>query len=123
MHFIKNSILLLGAILPLIAAVPVPDAAAAPVRKIPGKYIVKFREGTDVQAHTSWVAGVHKRNLAKRDANAEGEAPAGIQKVYRAFTGYSGSFDDATIKEIEASEDVRFSSLEFTHRPKLLTGQ
>jgi hypothetical protein len=74
MYFTKQTILLLGAFLPFISAVPVPDAApqpvAAPVEKIAGKYIIRVKPGVDVQAHTAWATDIQKRsNLRKREVN------------------------------------------------------
>src|SRR6186713_2304612 len=110
MQFTKNLLLLLGAVLPFAATAPV--AAPAPQKEtIAGKYIVVLKEGiapAAVQAHTAWVTDLHKRSLEGRELDER--APAGLTKSYKIgkFAGYAGAFDDATIKEIEASDDVYY---------------
>ena len=108
MRFAKNLLVLLG----LAAATPIPPAPAAPSANniIAGKYIVVLKESLPqpaVEAHTSWVTDLHRRNIEAR-AEAHGPAPAGIEARYgiAKFKGYAGSFDDATIAAIKASDDV-----------------
>jgi hypothetical protein len=73
MQFFKRSLLLLGALLPIINAAPAEAGAtfkSAPAEKIANKYIIKFKEGVDVAAHTAWATDLQKRsNLAKREAD------------------------------------------------------
>ncbi|KAK0662113.1 peptidase S8/S53 domain-containing protein [Cercophora samala] len=69
---------------------------------IPGKYIVTLKPGAShFKTHLSWVKDVHARSLWRRDES-------GIEKVYEAhgYHGYAGSFDEDTIAQIRASEDV-----------------
>jgi len=94
--------LVVGIIVPYIAALPVIDRRAPQI--VPNKYIVTLKPGVsppDVGAHLKWVRGVHSRSLAKRDT-------AGVEKVYRIddFNAYAGSFDTATIEEIRNSAEV-----------------
>ncbi|CBF81670.1 hypothetical protein AN5558.2 [Aspergillus nidulans FGSC A4] len=108
MHSFKRSLLLLGALLPAVFGAPVEPRRAA--EKVPGKYIVTFKSGLNVDqidAHTSWASNVHKRNLERRGL-AERDQYSGIEKNYKInkFAAYSGSFDDATIEEIRNSADV-----------------
>nr|8U45_A Chain A, Alkaline protease 1 [Aspergillus fumigatus Af293] len=88
---------------------PVQETRRA-AQKIPGKYIVTFKPGTDtatIESHTLWATDLHKRNLERRDTTS-GEPPVGIEKSYKIkdFAAYAGSFDDATIEEIRKSADV-----------------
>lgn len=111
MQFTKNLLLLLGVVLPFAATAPVAAPAAPPKETIPGKYIIVLKEGiapAAVQAHTAWVTDLHKRSLEGRELDER--APAGLTKSYKIgkFAGYAGAFDEATIKEIEASDDVRY---------------
>lgn len=108
MHSFKRSLLLLGALLPAVFGAPVAPRRAA--EKVPGKYIVTFKSGLNVDqidAHTTWASNVHKRNLERRGL-AERDQYSGIEKNYKInkFAAYSGSFDDATIEEIRNSADV-----------------
>ncbi|KAL4763017.1 S8 family peptidase [Aspergillus foveolatus] len=108
MHSLKRSLLLLGALLPAVFGAPVEPRRAA--EKVPGKYIVTFKSGLNVDqidAHTTWASNVHKRNLERRGL-AERDQYSGIEKNYKInkFAAYSGSFDDATIEEIRNSADV-----------------
>ncbi|KAL5049017.1 hypothetical protein BDW71DRAFT_195843 [Aspergillus fruticulosus] len=110
MHSFRRSLLLLGALLPAVFGAPVEPRRAA--EKVPGKYIVTFKSGLDVDqidAHTTWASNVHKRNLERRGL-AERDQYSGIDKNYKInkFAAYSGSFDDATIEEIRNSADVAY---------------
>ncbi|GIK03186.1 basic amino-acid permease [Aspergillus viridinutans] len=106
---IKRTLLLLGAVLPAVFGAPVQETRRSG-QKIPGKYIVTFKPGTDaatIESHTLWATDLHKRNLERRDATS-GDTPVGIEKNYKIkdFAAYAGSFDDATIEEIRKSADV-----------------
>jgi oryzin len=106
---IKRTLLLLGAVLPAVFGAPVQETRRS-AQKIPGKYIVTFKPGTDaatIESHTLWATDLHKRNLERRDATS-GDAPVGIEKNYKIkdFAAYAGSFDTATIEEIRKSADV-----------------
>ncbi len=98
---VKQLTLFLWGILPVYAA-PVFDKRTGQV--VPGKYIVTLKPGvstSEVQSHLSWVTDVHARSLSGRDAS-------GVDKIYsiNTFNAYSGSFDDATIAQIQGSEQV-----------------
>lgn len=115
MQTIKRTLLLLGALLPAVLGVPTHGAGAhrAP-EKIPGKYIVTFKQGIDsakIDAHHAWATDLHQRNLG-RQAVTDANPPAGIKKNYKInnFAAYYGSFDDTTIETIRGSEDVRVQS-------------
>ncbi|KAF2753999.1 subtilisin-like protein [Pseudovirgaria hyperparasitica] len=80
-------------------------AFAAPITKdAPKKYIVTFKDGIDVAAHTNWVAQTFESNLARRGLSKRDFA--GIEKVYRVVPGYFGTFDEATLDAIKANPDV-----------------
>lgn len=107
----KQTLLLLGAMLPAVFGAPVENTPRAS-EKIAGKYIVTFKSGTDaakIEQHTTWATNIHKRNLARRDAADDSDLPVGIEKNYKIkdFAAYFGSFDDSTIEEIRNSADVR----------------
>lgn len=72
---------------------------------IPNSYIVVMKETVpDFDAHLTWALNVHHHSLAKRGSTTVG----GLKHVYRinGWNGYSGSFDDDTLKEILDNEDV-----------------
>lgn len=99
--------LYLASLLPLVAAVPLPqDTASAPAVPIPGKYIVTLKEGVDTESHTSWVSDIQARSLSRRQDGTT--APDGVEQTYEiaSFKGYAGEFDEATLNEIKASPDV-----------------
>ncbi|PGH11160.1 hypothetical protein AJ80_07262 [Polytolypa hystricis UAMH7299] len=109
MHSVKQTLLLLGALLPAVFAAPVQEPQGAPEVN-PNKYIVTLKKGLGadrVSSHTNWAVNIHNTNLARR-GSTEGEAPGGIEKKYGfgGFSAYSGTFDDATIEEIKKSADV-----------------
>ncbi|KAH7265128.1 peptidase S8/S53 domain-containing protein [Fusarium redolens] len=73
---------------------------------IPGSYIITLKSAIRppaVKAHLNWVDGVHKRSLEKRDGDN------GVEKTFETeagFHGYSGTFDDETVKQIKKSPEV-----------------
>ncbi|KLP04030.1 related to alkaline protease (oryzin) [Fusarium fujikuroi] len=73
---------------------------------IPGSYIITLKseiKAPAVKAHMKWVEGVHKRSLEKRDGDN------GVEKTFETeagFHGYSGTFDDETVKQIKQSPEV-----------------
>jgi oryzin len=75
---------------------------------IPGSYIITLKSAIRppaVKAHLNWVDGVHKRSLEKRDGDN------GVEKTFETeagFHGYSGTFDDETVKQIKKSPEVRY---------------
>jgi oryzin len=93
----------------LTALLPLTSAAPTTQQKrdvIPGKYIITLKEGVDSSSHLSWVKTVHRRSLTKRDT-------AGIEKTYsiNTWNAYAGEFDDATLEQIKANDDVSTSGL------------
>lgn len=99
----KMQSLLLLAILPLVLAAPAPVPAwKAPLimprgsEIIPGKYIVKMKDGVDAAKVDEALT------LVGGDAAAE--------HVFKKnqFKGFSGAIDDATIEALQALEDVSF---------------
>ncbi|KAL1867371.1 hypothetical protein Plec18167_008642 [Paecilomyces lecythidis] len=108
MQILKHGLLLLGAILPAINAAPAAQASPK-AEVIPGKYIVRLRDGLDVASvenHLLWARDLHHLSLSRRAGAAD--APKGIEKKYKInnFNGYAGSFDDSTIDAIKNSVDV-----------------
>lgn len=89
---------ILGA-LALVHAAPVPEQSDPSP-----KYIVTYKEGTNIQAHTAWVSEVHASNIAKRSLGAR--EFAGVEKVFRVVPAYVGQFDELTLEAIKASPDV-----------------
>ncbi|KAF4441680.1 hypothetical protein F53441_11940 [Fusarium austroafricanum] len=73
---------------------------------IPGSYIITLKseiKAPAVKAHLSWVGDVHKRSLEKRKGDN------GVEKTFETeagFRGYSGTFDDETVKQIKNSPEV-----------------
>lgn len=68
-------------------------------------YIITLKQGiaaNESQTHIAWAGGLQRRGLAKR------QEPDQDLKTYDLFDfhGYAGVFDDDTIAEIEASEEV-----------------
>lgn len=129
MRSFKQAALYLVALLPAINAIPIAQTdvslegtSAADV--IPGKYIVTLKDGVDTTMHTSWVNGVVRRSLERRDG-AEGDEPAGVEKTYdiNTFKGYAGAFDDATLNEIKSSPDVAAVEADQTWKITALTTQ
>ena len=107
MQMFTRLALALAAVLPVINAAAVPRQASPEV--VEGKYIVLLKPELDaeaVQAHTSWATEIHARSIEKREDGAD--APAGIEDTYgyKGFNAYAGSFDEATIAEIKASDEV-----------------
>lgn len=110
MQILKRGLLVLGALLPLIAAAPVSQDAAK-AQAISGKYIVKLKDGIDaaqIESHHQWATDLHTRSISRRADSAA----KGIEKTYKIsnFNAYAGSFDETTIEEIKNSDDVSESS-------------
>lgn len=108
MQFLTRAALFLAAVIPFVAAVPVP--ATPQPNAEPGKYIVLLKSDlseAQVESHAAWVSDIHKRSLAERaDTDAP---PAGVEHTYGFgdFHAYAGSFDDSTVDEIKSNPDVR----------------
>ncbi|KAI9900846.1 hypothetical protein N3K66_005108 [Trichothecium roseum] len=110
---------LLAAVLPLGLTAPVTGEVAA--LDISDRYIVTLK--TDItkeslSSHLTWVDGVHKRSLRRRDLS-------GVDKQLNigSFHGYSGAFDEATVEELRRSGDVvRIEPVQLYY-PTALTSQ
>ncbi|KAI8239744.1 hypothetical protein K4K57_005409 [Colletotrichum sp. SAR 10_99] len=94
------TILLVSGLRALAAAVP----SAVLDGVIPGQYIIRLKPGlqpAEFESHMVWATGVHKRSPGRRDTT-------GIEKSFNigAFNAYTGSFDDDSIAEIGAGEEV-----------------
>ncbi|KAH7361688.1 alkaline proteinase [Plectosphaerella cucumerina] len=101
---LKNLAALAGALLPFGLAAPLEAREQLP--DVENKYIITLKPGIsspEVETHLSWVADVHKRNIARRDVDL-----AGVEKTYDIadFHGYAGTFDEATIEELKSNPDV-----------------
>jgi hypothetical protein len=101
MTSIRRLALYLGALLPAVLAAP---ASISKLASVPDKYIITLKPDSSdakVEAHLSWVEGVHRRSLAKRDTS-------GVEKTFNisSWSAYSGEFDKATIDEIKKSPEV-----------------
>lgn len=71
------------------------------------KYIVTLRSGADWNKHKTFVSGVHKRSLMKRQDNPY----EGVTREYQMsefYHGYSGHFDIDALAEIKANHDVEY---------------
>ncbi|RBR23749.1 uncharacterized protein FIESC28_03454 [Fusarium coffeatum] len=79
--------------------------AALPADKnvVPGKFVVALKPTDDLDLHARWVSDVNREALTRR-----GVESAGIDKTFSfpGFKGYSGSFDEETIKIIKANSTV-----------------
>ncbi|KAI8962216.1 subtilisin-like protein [Daldinia sp. FL1419] len=69
--------------------------------QVPGKYIISLKPNIDLGIHLNWIHNVHKRSLSRRST-------AGLEKMFgfEGFSGYAGEFDDETIAEIMANDNV-----------------
>ncbi|KAG9251662.1 peptidase S8/S53 domain-containing protein [Emericellopsis atlantica] len=77
-----------------------PRRAADHADVVPGKYIVTLKGDADVESHIAWVKSLHPRNSCSPHTKA-------VEKVWtESFKGYSGEFDEATLKQITSREDV-----------------
>lgn len=98
-----------------VAAVPY-LAQAAPIANaaerfptIPGKWIVTLKPNVDVASiasHHVKVREIHARNIARRSVSAEEIGGVEHQYGFGTFNGYSGSFDDSTVAELNALDEV-----------------
>ncbi|KAK5949678.1 Basic amino-acid permease [Knufia fluminis] len=106
--YFQKAALALTALLPVLNAAPVPAPQDEPVQplSVSGKYIVTLKDTADPAAHVAWVSSVHARSLARRQDNET--ATAGVEKEYEinGWKAYLGQFDEATLAEIQASDDV-----------------
>jgi cerevisin len=105
----KNLAAIAGALLPFGLAAPLEAREQLP--DVENKYIITLKPGIsspEVETHLSWVADVHKRNIARRDVDL-----AGVEKTYDIadFHGYAGTFDEATIEELKSNPDVSAASV------------
>ena len=96
---LKHIALLLSTLLAPAAAAP----SQASRELLADKYIVTLKKdliSPQVDSHVSWVTNIHRRGLERR--------AGGIDKVWsKSFKGYSGQFDEQTLKDIRASAEVR----------------
>ncbi|KAM0350544.1 hypothetical protein ACHAPU_003027 [Fusarium lateritium] len=112
MTSIRRLALFLGALLPAVLAAPTTKEAVNKLAAVPDKYIVTLKTATsnaNVEAHLSWVDGVHRRSLGKRDTS-------GVEKKFniKNWSAYSGEFDKDTIAEIKKSPEVAFVEPDYT---------
>jgi oryzin len=94
----------------LVNAAPV---TAPPSDVIPGKYIVQLKPDADVAtiaAHHNKVRSIFERNLARRGNDNASGAPVEREYGFGDFKAYSGSFDEATIEELKAMDEVSHST-------------
>lgn len=108
--FFTRAALALTAFLPLLNAAPVPapipqDYSTTPL-SVTNKYIVSLKSTADVTAHQTWLSGIHARNLARRQSDEPPTSGEKYQYDFGTWRGYSGEFDDLTISEIRARDDV-----------------
>ncbi|KAF1918609.1 oryzin precursor [Ampelomyces quisqualis] len=93
---------------------------------IPGEYIVQLKLNTSalVDAHHEKVRSIHARNLSRRDSRKRNPS-AGIKRKlqFGDSHGYAGSFDETTIKEIEALPEVLFVEPNYIIRPSSFIAQ
>lgn len=81
---LKNILLALVPIVPLIAGVPTSDVGPQ-LNYVPKSYIVQFKEDVDVAAHAQWARSVHTRNLSKYRKRALPEGRGGVKTIFRQF--------------------------------------
>lgn len=102
---------LAAAAVPFLAqAAPLTERASDAFPTIPGKWIITLKPDVDVatiSSHHVKVREIHARNIARRAVSEE--ETGGIEHLYGfgTFNGYSGSFDEATIAELNAMDEVR----------------
>lgn len=101
----KKSVAVLSAIAGLAMAAPVPqDAVAAPATK----YIITLKPGIDPEVgiqHINWAGDLHRRGIYRREENGTVEEDLKVFKVAD-FNAYAGSFDEETIAQLKASDEV-----------------
>ncbi|EEP79731.1 conserved hypothetical protein [Uncinocarpus reesii 1704] len=76
---------------------------------IPNSYIVALKEDVpehDFDAHMAWVSNVHSASVAA----AGSASTSGVKFTFKinGWKGYSGSFDDNTLNELLANENVDY---------------
>ena len=117
---------LLGLLAPLALGAPIAqkdegaDEVIQPVAPASG-YIITLKPGieSNVSAtHLAWASDLQRRTLAKR------QEPEGDLKTFDLFDfhGYAGVFDEETIAEIEASDEVGIRILSLTHDTETVIG-
>jgi hypothetical protein len=108
----KKSVAVLSAIAGLAMAAPVPqDTVAAPATT---KYIITLKPGIDPEigiSHINWAGDLHRRGVYRRQENGTVEEDLKVIKVAD-FNAYAGSFDEETIAELKASDEVSFVRVE-----------
>lgn len=92
---------ILGAVVPALAA-PKGIGRRADTDLMSGKYIIQLKPGTTPEAVTAHHKAV--RSLLRRRDGSAGT----VEKTFQIgdFNAYSGSFDDATLEEIAALDEV-----------------
>nr|ABP82774.1 alkaline serine protease [Aureobasidium pullulans]ABP82775.1 alkaline serine protease [Aureobasidium pullulans] len=102
----KKSVAVLSAIAGLAMAAPVPqDAVAAPATT---KYIITLKPGIDPEigiSHINYASDLHRRGIYRRQENGTVEEELKVIKVAD-FNAYAGAFDEETIAELRASDEV-----------------
>jgi hypothetical protein len=99
----------------LAAGAPVPqDAPVIQPVEPASSYIITLKPGVDVNAsatHISWAGDLQRRSLAKRQ---EQDQELKTFDLFD-FKGYAGVFDDDTLAEIEASDEVSYLPVTAKH--------
>jgi oryzin len=109
MHSITHFLAIAVAALPYLAqAAPIAGVSEA-FPTIRGKWIVTLKPGVDittVTSHHERVREIHARNIARRSVSVSEAGGVEHQYGFGSYNGYSGSFDDATVAELNALDEV-----------------
>lgn len=83
---------------------------------VPNSYIVVLKDSVsanEFKSHVAWATDVHHANVAKRGVTSSG----GLKSLYEIgdWKGYSGSFDEDTVKQLVDHEHVCERECTFTY--------
>jgi oryzin len=110
MQSFTSFLALAAVVVPYLAQAAPVASATEPFPTIPGKWIVTLKPNVDtasVASHHVKVREIHARNIARRSVSVEEIGGVEHQYGFGTFNGYSGSFDDATVAELNALDEVR----------------
>lgn len=108
--YFTQSLLALTALLPALNAAPLPrPQGSTPVStlSVANKWIVTLKDSADPTAHYTWLSGLHSRVRARSEG---GDLSAFFTSQYEydfgSWRGYAGEFDETSLDEIKARDDV-----------------
>lgn len=108
--YFTQALVALTALLPALNAAPLPRSQSSntvTTLSVTNKWIITLKDTADTAAHFTWLSGLHNR---VRSRSESGDLSAFFTSEFEydfgSWRGYAGEFDDTSLDEIKARDDV-----------------